>query len=636
MRNLEKVIEEYLSKPTDYAIQIVGSWGHGKTYYYKNVLQDKICKHEVNGNARKKYKPIYISLFGLKSIEDIATKIVIEFYQSKLFKKYFNREKFKITQNILKIGLRGFINFNRLGNANEYLTDIKEIGQNVLDAKELVICFDDLERKDSTLNLKDLIGYINSLVDEGIKILIISNEDLLLKLGEDYKDLKEKIIGITIPYIPDVNKTLESIIKSRYESSLTFIKFLNKRTTLLINFCEAVKNNFRHVIYSLDCLHNCYSLIRKNIIDVKHELSEKIEEQLDIISVFTLAFSAEYKSSNLQHSDLLEFQNAHFKELVFSNLQESKDSKTEPIVSKYKSFIEKYKISTEAYRFFESIFYYVTGYNEFLIEDFIKEFTKEFNLNRGKVLPQYELLNLLSYNNYFNLIDEEYKIKTYEMIQFAEAGLYKPSDYFAASYQAERMDNILNLDIDKLQKQFKTGLTKSIWNTELTTDHDFTHFRFAGSGDGLSSNQKELHAYGVEEINKFCEQKEKERVEHIGNLLLTNVEEFENKFNQDKDFRFSIEQFPFLKDISTDSLFDIIIRAKNKEVFFLNRFFHNRYKNHEMFKQEEHNYNSLRDQLCKYKEEVIEKEDKSIKSYLLKDLIGTFLEIEKKYNEVIV
>ena len=88
MRNLETIIIEYLSKQTDYAVQIVGSWGYGKTYHYRNNLKKLISNTSVHSDNSKHYKPIYISLFGLKSIEDIATKIVLEFYQTKIFKDY--------------------------------------------------------------------------------------------------------------------------------------------------------------------------------------------------------------------------------------------------------------------------------------------------------------------------------------------------------------------------------------------------------------------------------------------------------------------------------------------------------------------------------------------------------------------
>lgn len=278
MRNLQNVTSDYLSKPTDFAVQVVGSWGYGKTYYYRNTLEPLICNTPTVTNAYKKYKPVYISLFGLKSVEDIATKIVMDFYQSKYFKAYFSkrllRKRLKITQSILKIGLRGFLNFKRLGNVNEYLTDIKTIGENVLDTNELIICFDDLERKDTALRIEDLTGYINSLVDEGIKVLIISNDDLLLKDGDTYKNLKEKIIGISVEFVPNVKETLESIIKARYSAYSVYSKYLTDNIDDLINLSKATNNNFRHIIYALDSLHNCYSKIKSEIFDCKNDISE--------------------------------------------------------------------------------------------------------------------------------------------------------------------------------------------------------------------------------------------------------------------------------------------------------------------------------------------------------------------------
>ena len=42
MRNLSKTVSEYLSGETDYALQIVGAWGYGKTYFYRNNLEELI------------------------------------------------------------------------------------------------------------------------------------------------------------------------------------------------------------------------------------------------------------------------------------------------------------------------------------------------------------------------------------------------------------------------------------------------------------------------------------------------------------------------------------------------------------------------------------------------------------------
>lgn len=132
---------------------------------------------------------------------------MVDFFQSSTFKSYRKDKnvgkRLKITESVLKIGMRAFLGYYKLGSLNEYITDIRTIGKNVLDTSELIICFDDLERADSSLKPKDLWGYINSLSDEQVKVLIIANEDLLLKEGNEYSDLKEKIIGRTVEYVPE-------------------------------------------------------------------------------------------------------------------------------------------------------------------------------------------------------------------------------------------------------------------------------------------------------------------------------------------------------------------------------------------------------------------------------------------------
>jgi deoxyadenosine/deoxycytidine kinase len=55
---------------TNNAIMLNGNWGAGKTYYFKNILKDKISKTPVFKEISKNYRPILVSLFGLKSVEE--------------------------------------------------------------------------------------------------------------------------------------------------------------------------------------------------------------------------------------------------------------------------------------------------------------------------------------------------------------------------------------------------------------------------------------------------------------------------------------------------------------------------------------------------------------------------------------
>lgn len=81
---VEKYVDEYLY---DYAVMIDGTWGCGKTYFVLKTLKTELKKHEekkekfIKGYKRRNI--IYISLYGVKSTEDISKKICVETYLGK-------------------------------------------------------------------------------------------------------------------------------------------------------------------------------------------------------------------------------------------------------------------------------------------------------------------------------------------------------------------------------------------------------------------------------------------------------------------------------------------------------------------------------------------------------------------------
>jgi len=635
MRNLVNITDDYLSKPTDFSIQIVGSWGYGKTYFYRNSLEKQIYNKPTHNDANKKYKPIYISLFGLKSVEDIATKIVLDFYQSKYFQDYFKKtltkKRLKITQSVLKIGLRGFLNFKRLGNVNDYLTDIKTIGENVLDTNELVICFDDLERKDSSLKIEDLTGYINSLVDEGIKVLIISNEDLLLKDGEVYKSLKEKIIGITVEFIPSTKETLLNIIKLRYSTFPVYLNYLTENIDDLIKLSQATNNNFRHIIYALDSLHHCYSKIKNDIIDTNHEISEKVKLELKNISLLTLALAVEYKSSAIKYIDLKDYKEDYlFLHELFSSNQQNNIKTEEKEKTKLEILFAKYDITKDQYHLYESIYNYVTAYDEFNIEPFKTEFKKKFNLEKGQVLPQYELINSLSYQNCFNLSDEEYREKTLALIDNAKNGQYAAVDYLSVMHYAERLNNILDLNLEEVKDSLIIGLRKFIQNLPTSNDLSFSQFEMSGRMGEISEVNKQLYKAGMVEIKLFQEKQTKDKIESIANLLTSDPAEFEKQYQADNNFRFHLAHYSFLNYINLEELFEKIKKANSQTIHFLRNFFKDRYESIDKLKDELQNYKKFTTLLIEYREQLTNEPGNKIRNFLISEFTDSLIVIRDK------
>lgn len=626
MRNIEGLVKEYISKQTEYAIQIVGNWGNGKTFFFRNNLEDLILDTPIFDNHTKKYKPIYISLFGLKSTEDIATKIVLEFYQSKFFKGYFRNKRRKrnlrVTQGIFKIGLRGFLNFHKLGNVNDFITDIHNTGKDVLDISELVICFDDLERMNSTLKLEDLAGYINSLVDEGIKVLIITNEDILIK-EEKYKNLKEKIIGITVPFLVEPELILKSIIENRYSGFPEYTKLLNNNLDIFIKISISAKNNYRHIIYALDCLQHFYSVIRRDIIDIKHEITTKLKENLDYIMWIAMAFAVEYKSSKITFQSRDEFGNglAQFRDILGGDLSIPQEINENEEMNQA-NLLKKYGIPRREYRLFDSVFVYVTGRDEFDSGVFIEEFKILFHWSKGDVLPHYKILNSLGQVNFMNLTDKEYEEFTNTMIAHAINGDYSPSEYLTVMFYIERLDNILNLDLEEISDKLILGLKKSIANTPLNRKLESSAFNFDSSN--YSINAKKIHMSGKEDIRLAIENRKKQAIDNLAEILVKKHKDFQDKYSTESGFKHDIDNSSILNNLQIPDLLSMIKIADNETIYFLKDFFEERYKHEKVFKEEVEQVKKLIDSLHEYIESLTDPGNK-LKIYFLRELLRVLI-----------
>lgn len=70
--NILQSLNQYLTNPDpQYALMIKGKWGCGKTFFIKKWIK----KLEESHKDDKEPKPIYVSLYGLKTTQEITTSI---------------------------------------------------------------------------------------------------------------------------------------------------------------------------------------------------------------------------------------------------------------------------------------------------------------------------------------------------------------------------------------------------------------------------------------------------------------------------------------------------------------------------------------------------------------------------------
>lgn len=265
---VDAVISYVRDENAKYAILIDGTWGSGKTYLYENYLVDAIDSVEVGKNERK--QNVYISLYGISSIDSLAKQLITNYLiyvkgnGNKLVKKGL-----KPLAGIIGVASSAF-SFS-IGPISTDLSNVFEKIEESIDVKDMVICFDDLER--CTIPINEFFGFVNNLIEHcNCKVIILADEKNIGKiyantnieekyltvisgnrkvveyigdgkniktknkgLGKDtngeitveevkklnemlyseyylYKDIKEKVIGKTMLYYPALKDVIKEVI----------------------------------------------------------------------------------------------------------------------------------------------------------------------------------------------------------------------------------------------------------------------------------------------------------------------------------------------------------------------------------------------------------------------------------------
>lgn len=312
-----EILNKYIKNPKmQYAILIDGEWGSGKTYFIKNKF--------VKGNKNI----IYIPLNGMKNREEIDKKIYYKILENnipdnitkskgiKLVKKT-GGAIFSITNELIKkvfsIDISGIKNIN----GSEIISLFKNIS-------DYVIVFDDLERCE--MPISEILGYINDYVEHrNVKCVIVANEREINKINYDdnyelkvlsclkddidygdkeensayssrdnkkvgiskiknrilnmyegnkkYKAIKEKLIGITIKYIPNIDRIYDQLIIEYKDQNEELYKFLKENKDNCIDIFKLNNcNNIRTMIFIIDRFELLYNEINNIDIDKKNTI----------------------------------------------------------------------------------------------------------------------------------------------------------------------------------------------------------------------------------------------------------------------------------------------------------------------------------------------------------------------------
>lgn len=296
---LNQIIKDYLTNTdTDYAIMINGEWGSGKSYYIKHgfdSLVKSILVPTKDNEAKARrwfkrektcyYKPAYISLYGVSSVEDFEVRV---FYG---INSWANNSFIRVG------GLLG----SKIGEFVGVSSGKKDAKAITYIRKNNVLVFDDLERIcDDKIPVKEVLGLINSYTEHShFKVVVVCNENhydsdkTLDDVKKDYKTYKEKSVRFTHTIKADISKMVVEFAKGRNEG---YFNFLSERKDYIASIYKKGKcSNLRTLKYNLDVYEHIYGVIGKTI---RTDNEQHVNAIANYMLLLSMVYSIEYRRDN--------------------------------------------------------------------------------------------------------------------------------------------------------------------------------------------------------------------------------------------------------------------------------------------------------------------------------------------------
>lgn len=479
MQKIINVVKDYLTRETNNALLITGEWGVGKTYFFNNILSKKIEGINIKGDASSTYTSIRVSLFGVTNIDDLERRIVAP-VRALLINGVIELGEKALNYFLSSIGLGVFFSesFSKL------IDEFKATNNNIIKSKanNLVICFDDLERISKDFHIENLIGYVNNLSENyDFKVILIGNTDKIE--DNNFKEIKEKLIGVEIEFDNDIKLVFDNIVKNKFHEEQSknnkYENFLEEEKDLICSFFNDKYKNIRTLLIVLESYKHIYSaIIGLNSAPLREYRNDLIKSTL----LFTIAIAIEFKKGNLSKKDKERMND--WDTLDFDNLlggDESVQAETKEIEGiNLEKFRNKYYMGS-IYKFYETIFDYIVGIDTFIEKKFIKEVKQKYGISQNENLPDcYKALNEISTDVIFKISNKEYKNRLNEVLQYVDKGEYELDRYVNAYIHIIKYGDPLEIGEENLKKRVIAGIEKGKnnleYNHELANMSQYLHF----------------------------------------------------------------------------------------------------------------------------------------------------------------
>ncbi|MCA6438035.1 MAG: hypothetical protein IM592_16255 [Bacteroidetes bacterium] len=246
-----------------YALLLKGKWGCGKSWYIRKYLED-----------RPHLKYLFVSLNGLSKPKEIEE----EFFRQ--LHPIMASKGMKIAGKIMKGLIKTTIKID-LDNDNKEDASIAsqipdvELNEFFKNADNRILIFDDLER--CAIPVPQILGYINQFVENlEIKVVVIANEEEVIKKESTYLEIKEKLFGRGFEVSSDIDSAVKNFVS--YNSDEKVREVLVENTPFLKElYKKAGYNNLRHLQQSILDFGRFYTFLPTKVIEDSNLFSRVFE-----------------------------------------------------------------------------------------------------------------------------------------------------------------------------------------------------------------------------------------------------------------------------------------------------------------------------------------------------------------------
>ena len=579
-------ISNYLEMKTTGALMITGHWGCGKTYFIKNEIIPYTQK--VLGKNL-----IMVSLFGINDLSEIPERVLYAYWDA------YGKDKTgfnlgRVADVIAKMA-------DSIPKLKEYVDIDKMLGRGQgiykLIPNDVIICLDDLERVVDSIDINNVLGVINELVENlEYKVIVIANEGFI---KNNELIFKEKVVEKTLVFIPNIINIYQGIVLSYNDEQFTSymletaVKLIDSKNALYIKSESYRKHvsNIRILKFAIEHFYCVFSYYEKHT-DIT---SKNIISKLNNYWTFILAISIEYKLNNISYEDdktlskyvnnaLAKFdfdeseEDISFEDEIENTISKEEQEQKENIDSNFqKIFYKRYFITQDELPIFHPQLYaFITGAITPDFEKLDSEMDNTLTQFVRSTSPAHELLSSFM-NGIWGFSNEEVEARLNDLFVFVTEGQFDDYvSYLNASLYLLNYNELFSKTTEEIITGIQNGI--KIYSDKIEITY-FVKSNLRMVESHISPSVKIIYDYIDTLISQKEEQQDKKEQELVERNFIENIKSVvEDCMCIPYGTTPKYVNYPILKYIRKKTIIDKINNAEPIDIYWLFTLLQERYE----------------------------------------------------------